>query len=268
MALSLGTARAARGNSVLLGGRCACEGKVLCMPPFWLWVLALVFLCVAALCALVIVLDVLLGHRQPMAVMNVVWPVTALYFGPVALLAYWKLGRAQPRMGRDMAKAMQMEMAKPQHQAHGAEKPFWQRVFVSDSHCGAGCTLGDIIGEWLIFLAGITLLGQMLWPEYIVDFLLAYLLGILFQFWAIAPMRRLSLRAGLWAAIKADTISLTFFEIGLFGWMAISHFLLFPALLPDNPTYWLMMQIGMMLGFFTSYPVNWWLVRAGIKAAM
>jgi hypothetical protein len=252
------------------------------MPPFWLWVLALVFLGVAALCALVISLDVLLGHRQPMAVMNVVWPITALYFGLVGLLAYWKLGRA-PLRARQGQMALPMEMAKAQHEmampmdremapsppaARSAEKPFWQRVFVSDSHCGAGCTLGDILGEWIIFLFAITLFGQMLWSEYLLDFLLAYLLGILFQFWAIVPMRRLAFRAGLWASIKADTISLTFFEIGLFGWMAISHFLLFPRLLPNNPAYWFMMQIGMMLGFLTSYPVNWALVRAGIKEAM
>lgn len=29
-----------------------------------------------------------------------------------------------------------------------------------------------------------------------------------------------------------------------------------------------MMQIGMVLGYFTSYPVNWWLIRKGVKEAM
>jgi len=33
-------------------------------------------------------------------------------------------------------------------------------------------------------------------------------------------------------------------------------------------TYWFMMQIGMVLGYFTSYPVNWWLIRKGVKEAM
>ena len=27
------------------------------------------------------------------------------------------------------------------------EKPFWQTTFVGVTHCGAGCTLGDIIAE-------------------------------------------------------------------------------------------------------------------------
>ena len=29
-----------------------------------------------------------------------------------------------------------------------------------------------------------------------------------------------------------------------------------------------MMQIAMLCGFATSYPVNWWLIRAGIKERM
>ena len=40
----------------------------------------------------------------------------------------------------------------------GPEKPFWQTVFVATSHCGAGCTLGDLIGESAIFILGFTAL--------------------------------------------------------------------------------------------------------------
>jgi hypothetical protein len=42
-------------------------------------------------------------------------------------------------------------------------------------------------------------------------------------------MRGLGLKDGLIAAAKADVISLTAFEVGLFGWMAIMAFVLFPA---------------------------------------
>jgi hypothetical protein len=37
---------------------------------------------------------------------------------------------------------------------------------------------------------------------------------------------------------------------------------------PDSPGYWLFMQIGMIAGFFTAWPVNTWLIRTGIKEAM
>ncbi|KHE66707.1 DUF4396 domain-containing protein, partial [Halobacillus sp. BBL2006] len=71
------------------------------------------------------------------------------------------------------------------------------------------------------------------------------------------------------AAVKADSISLIAFEIGMFGWMAIVHYVLFTE--PPKPheaTYWFMMQIAMILGFATSYPANWLLVRKGIKEEM
>lgn len=95
--------------------------------------------------------------------------------------------------------------------------------------------------------------------------------GIVFQYFAIAPMRGLSLRKGLVEAAKADVASLTAFEIGLFGWMALMFFVFFPVphhLRPDSPVYWFLMQIGVIIGFFTAWPVNSWLIRNGIKEAM
>ena len=35
-----------------------------------------------------------------------------------------------------------------------------------------------------------------------------------------------------------------------------------------SPVYWFMMQIGMVLGFATSYPMNWWLIQKGLKETM
>lgn len=43
------------------------------------------------LCAAVIAAD-LVRRPQRMAVMNPVWPINALYLGPVALWAYWTMG--------------------------------------------------------------------------------------------------------------------------------------------------------------------------------
>jgi hypothetical protein len=103
-----------------------------------------------------------------------------------------------------------------------------------------------------------------------VDFTLAFALGIAFQYFAIAPMRGLGVRAGIAAALKDDALSLTAFEVGLFGWMAVMQLVLFtdPHLAPDHAAYWLLMQLGMIIGFLTSYPANVWLVRRGIKDPM
>lgn len=178
------------------------------MPPAWLTTVSWIALALAFASAALILLDIFArGHRQQMAVMDAVWPITALYLGPAAWWAYRRWGRANsPRYRRRT----------------GAEAAYGEPVSVAIgvSHCGAGCTLGDIVGAWIVFAVSWKLLGLALPAEYIADFALAFALGIAFQYFAIVPMRELGVRAGLVAALKADTLSLTAFEIGLFGWMA------------------------------------------------
>jgi Domain of unknown function (DUF4396) len=218
------------------------------MAAEWVTEIAIAFLIPSALSAVIVARDILSGHRQKMMVMNFVWPITALWAGPLGLLVYWRIGR------------------KPSHKG---EQPFWQSVLVGDSHCGAGCTVGDFIGEWAVFLSGLTIAGSVLWADYALDFLLAYLVGIVFQYYSIAPMRGLAGWEGVKAALKADTISLVSFEIGMFAWMALTSRVLFhPKLEPTEPAYWFMMQIAMLVGFLTAYPANWWLIRRGLKESM
>ena len=102
------------------------------------------------------------------------------------------------------------------------------------------------------------------------EFSIAYIFGIAFQYIPIRSVRQIARRRALIEAVKSETLALIAFEIGLFGWMAIPYFVLFPQHPPEVETsaFWFMMQIGMMLGLLTSYPVNWWLVKSGIKSGM
>ncbi len=192
-----------------------------------------------------------------MFIMQWVWPITCLYAGPLALWFYYKYGRrGSPKWQKT-------------HQGKG-EYGEVVSTSIGVSHCGAGCTLGDIIGATLVFTLGLEIAGLALWPEYIINFTLAFILGIIFQYFAIAPMRGLGFKDGILAALKADALSLIAFEIGVFGWMALMQLIFFPVshITPDTAAYWFLMQIAMLLGFVTSYPVNVWLIRRGIKEAM
>jgi hypothetical protein len=232
------------------------EVSIELMVPTWLSVLSIVSLSVAAICSAIVLIDIV-RYPQEMPIMNWVWPITTLYGGPLALWMYARLGRPASRE------------AIKRNEGRMAEKPFYSSVAVSATHCGAGCVLGDVIAEFAIFFAGLTILGSTLAAEFVGDYVLAYAFGIAFQFFAIVPMRHLSLLPGLRAAAKADTFSLTAFEIGLFGWMTLSFFVFFhPPLMPNQPAFWFMMQVGMVLGFLTSYPANWLLIRRGVKEAM
>jgi Domain of unknown function (DUF4396) len=207
--------------------------------------LSMIAVLLAIVCAAYLVVAVV-RRPEKMWIMNLVWPITALYFGPFAIWAYYAMGRR-------------------------ASKPFWQSVAVGGTHCGAGCTLGDIIAEFALFtIVGASIAGwARLGLAYAADFALAYILGVAFQYFAIAPMRGEWGRKSLVAAIQADTLSLTAFEIGLFGWMAITQMALFrPGLQANQWSFWFLMQIGMVLGYFTAFAVNWWLIARGIKERM
>ncbi len=231
------------------------------MPAPWLVAVSWAALALALACAAVILADIRgRGYRQMMPVMEWVWPVTALYLGPVAVWGYWRWGR--PKSHRWLR---EHDLDEP------PEKSDFATTSVGVSHCGAGCTLGDIIAATAIFLLGLSIAGETVFAEFIGDYVLAVGLGLAFQYFAIAPMRGLGFRKGIVAAAKADILSLTAFEVGLFGWMALQAFVFFPAphhIHPDSPVYWASMQLGMILGFATAYPVNTWLIRHGIKEAM
>ena len=210
--------------------------------------------------------------------MNLVHPITALYFGPVWLWAYFRHGRNSSRkVMAARARELAASNADPgrltaagESTTHADLRPW--HVGNAVSHCGVGCTLGDIGGEWIVWALGPWMIGSLgtLGPEYILDFPLAWMFGIAFQHFTIVPMRPgLGMLQGIWQAIRADTLSIVSFQVGLFGWMALSHLVIWQPPLPiDTAAHWWMMQAGMVIGFFTAWPVNQWLIRKGWKEKM
>ena len=244
------------------------------MIPDWLHFLSLISLLAGGLCAVVIAVD---EWRDPqhMWIMNLVWPLVALFASVIALWGYFAYGKlaAQSRV------APAMERGEPM--PNKARTPFPGMVAKGAAHCGSGCALGDIVAEWLAFFVpaiAVWLGWQSIFPEkifavWVLDFILAFGFGVAFQYFTIKPMRGLSVGQGLIQAVKADALSLTAWQVGMYGFMAIAHFWIFGQVLGarlEVPTveFWFMMQIAMLCGFVTSYPVNWWLIRAGIKEKM
>ena len=244
------------------------------MIPTWLHELSIAALIVGFVCALLIAIDIT-RHPQHMFIMNIVWPVTALFGGIFALWGYFKYGRLATHERAKQAKE------KREDPPHKRLTPFPVMVGKGATHCGSGCTLGDITAEWLAFAfpaIAVALGWQSIFPEkifavWVFDYILAFIFGIVFQYMTIAPMRNLGFAQGLWAAIKADTLSLTAWQIGMYAFMALAYFYFFRVLIGarlevNTPEFWFMMQIAMWCGFATSYPVNWWLIKAGLKERM
>lgn len=258
-----------------------------------LTVISLLFVLSGILSALVIALD--LGrHRQSMRIMNSVWVLTGLWAGLPGLWAYFRFGRGPRREHAPSESESMAGMAAGDNRvgcnaAAGAgktvsdtgrndtmagmampQRPHWQSVVLSTLHCGAGCTLADLLGEWTLFFFPVALAGSYLAASWVTDYLLALLLGVYFQYAAIRRMQRISRRRAAANALKADILSLTAWQAGMYAWMAVVIFALRDgAMFPRTSwTFWFTMQQAMYAGFLFSLPVNVWLIRKHIKHAM
>jgi hypothetical protein len=242
--------------------------------PDWLHWISIASLAGAGICVLIVAVDVA-RHPQQMWIMNIVWPVVASFGSVIALIGYFRWGRLARRRLAETARERGDELPSR------VRTPFPVMVAKGAAHCGAGCTLGDIIAEWLalavpavaVWFGWRTLFGEKMFAVWILDYIFAFCFGIAFQYFTIKPMRELSPGRALIAALKADTLSLTAWQVGMYGFMAFAHFYLFGSLLGADlhvnaAPFWFMMQLAMMMGFLTAYPVNWWLIRVGIKETM
>ena len=221
----------------------------------WLWILLGVASCI------IVAIDIRRRKPQPMAVMNFVWPINALWAGPIGIRAYWAIGRTGPLAPQPLpAQAKQgMDMA---------PRPFWQSIIAGTLHCGAGCSLADLIGPILFRAAPFVIASSLVFGEWTLDYVLALLIGVTFQYAAISPMLHQTGARIWWRALKVDFLSLTAWQVGMYGWMALVIFVWIGPIPPTRIEFWFMMQVAMACGFLTAYPMNWWLVKAGIQTAM
>jgi hypothetical protein len=123
----------------------------------WLHSLAIAALVLAIVSTLAIAVDVI-RHSQKMWIMNVVWPVSGLYAGPLALAFYARYGR--PQSGKASFPVMAAK---------------------GTLHCGAGCTLGDVIAEGIaVAVPGVafafgwqSVFAEKIFAIWVLDFVLA-----------------------------------------------------------------------------------------------
>jgi len=237
------------------------------MIPLWLHQCAIVALAAGGICAIIIAVDEY-RHPQRMWIMNLVWPTTALFGAAFVVWGYFKFGLPGSRRISSPSQA-------------SVRIPFSVVVAKGTLHCGAGCTLGDISAEWLayavpaipVWLGWQRFFEVKMFSVWILDYLFAFGFGIVFQYFAIKPMRSFSARDALIAALKADAVSLSAWQLGMYGFMAFAGLFIFDhefgsPLSVDSIEFWFMMQIAMFFGFATAYPVNWFLIRRGIKDCM
>jgi hypothetical protein len=105
-----------------------------------------------------------------MKIMNVLWPVTALYTPVVGWWLYKFMGR--PLTGRTMNMTTGHSTAHASAPAN-TRPTDWASVFRSATNWGSGCVIGDVIGAPIVMRAAWMISGERLFAEYAVEFALA-----------------------------------------------------------------------------------------------
>ncbi len=224
--------------------------------PAWLTVVSWVFVGLALLCAAALLYDVYgRGYRQRVRAMEAVWPLSALYFGPLALVIY-------ARWGRPRSEKWQRE--------HGEapEKSGSAAAAAGSLPGGAASTVAHFIGVPLVVLSGLTIAGLDLWAMILVIALLATALLFAFEyFFSTVRERGLAAGEGVGVALLIAVVTVLAFDVGMGGWMLFLHFFwIMPP--PTDISFLFLMQIGLVLGFLTGYPAVAWLVGRGTKATV
>lgn len=186
--------------------------------------------------------------RTPeMKVMKWAWLLVALYTGPVALAVYWFSCR-EPSPGT--------------HEAFVA--PLWKQTVGSTIHCLAGDATGVIVSAAVVAGAGLPM---------VVDAAVEYFVGLavglfIFQALFMKEMLRVNYVKAVRATVYPEWLSMNCVMAGMVPAMALVMSRDMRAMQPDSIRFWGAMSFATLVGAVTGLPINYWLVKKGLKHGM
>lgn len=190
----------------------------------------------AMIAVAILVTDVRRKNRRMPSMMKWVWGFSVAYSGFFGLAIYWMTGR--PKIDDDAD---------------------WRRGFRSTAHCYSGCGMGEISG--MVIAVGLLSLST-LWVA-VITFSLAYVFGYAAT---VFPMMQegVGLKTALKDAVYTETGSIAVMEIVAIGadlWLAGGARI-------GEARFWSALIISLTLGFVAAWPVNYFLVKRGVKEGM
>ena len=210
--------------------------------PDWLTPVAWAFITAAVITAALIAFDIYgRRNRHETVAAELVWVTSALYLGPFAFALYSRHGRISGR-------------SELPHEATGATGA---PTAVNGLPGGGASAVAHLAGVPLVLASGFTIAGIDLWVMILVIGVLAMVLLFVFER-TTASSRGHRLTVG--TAAGAAVLTVLAFDIGMGGWMLLLHFNEYmpPA---TEGAFWFLMQLGIVLGLLTGYPVVSWLAR-------
>ena len=187
-------------------------------------------------------------HNPELTVMKWGWLLVTLYTGPLGAGLY-VLSCQEPKPGT--------------HEEF--IKPLWKQAVGSTIHCLAGDATGIILAATITALIGLPM-GLDLVIEYIAGFGFGL---FIFQALFMKDMMGGSYLKALRMSFMPEWLSMNMVMAGMIPVMVILMMGRdMRAMHPSNLVYWGAMAAGVIIGFITAYPVNWWLVAKGLKHGM
>lgn len=219
---------------------------------------ALPFLAVGACTALMILKD-LFQYRQPIAIMNLIWPLTGLYMPFIGWLAWWYLGRVPSRQAK-----LAIVLAQERHL-----KTRWHPLFISTSLSAAACIFGGMLTIPIITLLNLYAFDPAYWVQESIFVAISLLVGLFFQYLALRQREKISFRARLLLAFKMEAFPLLIYQSGIFIFMTLAlKFVLNHQLNPMQIAFWFMLQLALIIGFIFCWPANHFLIKRGLRIAV
>jgi hypothetical protein len=140
----------------------------------------------------------------------------------------------------------------------------WRQALGSAMHCVAGDGVGILAGAVLANILG---LGGL--AEVILEYILGFAFGwAIFQALFMRDMAGGSYRRSLARTFVPELLSMNLLMAGMIPTVMILRTRIASAADPTTARFWFVMSMGLLVGFITAYPMNWWLVTYHLKHGM
>ncbi len=190
------------------------------------------------------------GHTENSLAMKTMrwgWVLVILYTGPFGFLVYWLLHRTPPSP------------------TPGPSEPsLWEQSVDSTIHCVAGDATGILFA-----VVAMSWLRPPMGVELIAEYVAGFAVGLfLFQ----APCMKSTFAGSYPRAVRGtflpETLSMNAIMAGMIPVMIILMSRDMSAMAPTSVRFWGIMSLGFVVSTVTTFPVNWWLVKRGLKHGM
>ena len=204
--------------------------------PGWLSTVSWIWIVAGFLSAAAVVFDIRgRGRRQSDSLMEGIWPLAALYLGPLAMPVYLRFGRSPAQRQGDQPDPRATRGAAVRSVMPG----------------GVASGLAHLVAVPFVVATGLTIAGVDMWAMVAIIAVLAT--GMIGAFDYAQGLRR-GQKPTPAGALVAAVLTVVAFDVGMLGWMLILHHTdTMPA--ASDVRFTFLMQLGLIFGSLTALPL-------------